>query len=82
MPGIVSVRQGTGVVYGLYQFSTELAQKFVDWLDSIGHPYGRVLCYTPGSCEFSALWMDLTEINPTEFSALQADFKRVALTEK
>ena len=82
MSGIVSVQEGTGIVYVLYEFSTELAQNFVEWLDSIGHPYGRVLCYAPGSCEFSALWMDLAEIDPAEFNALQTDFKNVALANK
>jgi hypothetical protein len=77
MSGMVSVQKGIGIVYGLYHFSAELTQHFVNWLESIGHPYGKILCYAPGSCEFSAVWMDLAEDDPAEFAALQTNFNNV-----
>ncbi|WP_346354803.1 hypothetical protein [Azotosporobacter soli] len=70
----VSLQAGTGIVYGLYQFSTDLARGFVDWLHSIDHPYGRCLSYVPGTCEFSALWLELAEQDQVEFSELQTRF--------
>ena len=75
----VSLQSGTGIVYGLHRFSTELAGGFVDWLHSINHPYGRCLKYVPGTCEFSALWLELAEYDNDEFTALQAEYKEQVL---
>lgn len=71
----VSLQAGAGIVYGLYRFSTDLAGGFVSWLQSIDHPYGRCLKYVPGTCEFSALWLELAEYDKEEFLALQTEYQ-------
>ncbi len=75
----VSLQARIGIVYGLYHFSTELADGFVRWLHSIEHPYGRCLCFAPGSCEFSALWLELAEQDPEEFLGLQTRYHELLL---
>lgn len=70
----VSLQAGTGIVYGLHQFSTDLARGFVEWLHSIDHPYGRCLSFMPGTCEFSALWLELAEYDGEEFAGLQTEY--------
>ena len=75
----ISLQTHIGIVYGLYQFSTELARGFVQWLQSMEHPYGRCLCYAPGSCEFNALWLELAEQDYEEFCDLQLRYHEIIL---
>ncbi len=67
----VSLESGVGVVYGTHHFDEVLARGFVEWLRSIEHPYGRWLCFPPGSCEFSIVWLELAEEGENEFLQLQ-----------
>lgn len=80
MTGNVSVQSGTGIVYGPYEFSAKIAGEFVCWLQGMEHPFASILRYTPGTCEFSAMWMDIGEMDPDEFGSLQAEFQQAVLS--
>ncbi len=64
--------------YGLYQFTGEIRNDFVEWLNNNGYGeiYNALNGYTPGTSVFDSAWVNLADTKADMFRQAQYEFAK------